>query len=92
MTPICVPSPRYLWRLHRRLRDRLPMWVVYRPFTSEYPGLWVARMHVTIPEQKPTRFVITHVNLRDLRRVLPPGLACLDRAHDDAPEIEEVWA
>jgi hypothetical protein len=27
---------------HNRMMDRLPMWVVYRPITKDYPGLWIA--------------------------------------------------
>lgn len=78
-------------RLNRRLRERLPMWVVYRPVTREYPGRWVARMHVTLPEPKPTRFVISHDTVDDLRTLLPPGLTNIGRHPDDLPEIEEVW-
>lgn len=88
---IIAPGGRHLWKLHGRLHNRLPMWVIYRPPTREYYGLWVARMHVTLPEPKPTRFVATHDTLADLREMLPPGLVCLSRDIHDAPEIEEVW-
>lgn len=81
----------YLWKLHHRLQARLPMWVVYRPITREYPGLWVARMHVTLPQPRPTRFVMTHDTLHQLRTILPPGLTMLDRDPNDVVEIEEVW-
>lgn len=67
------------------------MWVIYRPTTCEYPGVWVTRMHVTLPEPKPTRFVMTHDTLEELRTMLPPGVTCLGRQDDDLPEIEEVW-
>lgn len=67
------------------------MWVVYRPVTREYPGSWVARMHVTLPAHKPTRFVISHDTLDDLRTILPPGLTNIGRQQGDLPEIEEVW-
>jgi hypothetical protein len=91
MQPVRAPGADYMARLHWRLRQRLPAWVVYRPVTREYPSRWVARMHVTVPEPKPTRFVITHDTLEELRSLLPEGLARL--AHDplDPPEIEEVW-
>lgn len=67
------------------------MWVVYRPITREYPGLWVARMHITLPQPRPTRFVMTHDTLNQLRRNLPPGLTHFDRQPGDVVEIEEVW-
>lgn len=86
-----VPDARYMAKLHHRLRDRLPMWVVYRPVTREYPGRWVARMHVTLPAPKPTRFVMTHDTLDELRGILPPELARLPRDPGDPPEIAEVW-
>jgi hypothetical protein len=89
--PIKVPHRDYMARLHWRLRERLPMWVVYRPVTREYPGKWVARMHVTLPEPKPTRFVLVHDTLSDLREMLPVGLSLIDRDPADVPEIEEVW-
>ena len=89
--PVRVPRADYMARLHWRLRARLPMWVVYRPVTREYPGRWVARMHVTLPETRPTRFVMTHDSLDELRSLLPPDLARMQRNPLDVPEIEEVW-
>lgn len=86
-----VDSAGYFARLHHRLRGRLPMWVVYGPVTREYPGLWVARMHVTLPAQRPTRFVITHDSLEGLRGILPPGLTRIGRNQMDVPEIVETW-
>jgi hypothetical protein len=91
LPPIIIRSPHYFVRLTHRLRERLPMWVVYRPITREYPGFWVARMHVTLPEPRPTRFVITHDSLPELRQMLPCFTARLARHPDDPPEIEEVW-
>ena len=88
---IHVPQASYFARLHQRLYRRLPMWVVYRPVTREYPGRWVARMHVTLPEQKPSRFVLTHDTLKELRLLLPPDLVMQPRHPADVPEIEEVW-
>jgi hypothetical protein len=91
MKPIRVPAAAYMARLHWRLRARLPMWVVYRPMTREYPGKWVTRMHVTLPEPKPTRFVISHDTLAELRTLIPQGLVRMDRDPLDLPEIEELW-
>jgi hypothetical protein len=88
---VTVGSADYFARLHHRLRERLPMWVVYHPFTREYPGSWVARMHVTLPEPKATRFVVIHDSLEELRTILPPGLTRMARHANDLPEIAEVW-
>jgi hypothetical protein len=91
--PTVLVKGDFLHRLHYRFvrRGWLPMWVVYRPVTREYPGKWVARMHVTIPEAKPTRFVMTHDTLYELRNILPPGLAMVARSEHDVPEIQETW-
>jgi len=86
-----VPSLDYMHRLHVRLQRRLPVWVVYRPITREYPGRWVARMHITLPQLRPTRFVLTHDTLDELRDMLPPGMVQAARDPADVPEIEEVW-
>jgi hypothetical protein len=48
-------------------------------------------MHVTLPEPKPTRFVLIHDTLAELRELLPLGLTQLARAPADVPEIEETW-
>ena len=91
LEPIPVASPAFFHRMQLRLRDRLPTWVVYRPCTREYPGRWVARMHVTLPASRPTRFVMTHDSRDGLRQMLPPGLINLGREEQDVQEIEEVW-
>ena len=91
--PIVRASEALLHRLHTRLtlRGRLPMWVVYDTTTREYPGLYVARMHVSLPAAKPTRFAMVAVSVAELRRMLPPGLFLWSRHPNDAPEIIEVW-
>lgn len=81
----------YFARLHWRLRSRLPMWTVYMPTTRDYPGRYVARMFVTLPESKPTRFVLLHDTLEGLRELLPPGLLRIHRDPSDDPVILEVW-
>jgi hypothetical protein len=91
MTPVAIPDVRHFWRLHDRLRNRLPVWTIYRPITREYPGFWVARMHIVLPTMKPTRFVITHDTLEELRTLLPPGLVRAAADPRDVPEIEETW-
>ena len=84
-----------LERLHKltvKLRDRLPLWVVYGPGTSDYPGRYVARMHLCLPEPRPTRFIIIGGDgLEKLREALPPGLERFERSPDDDRNIIEVW-
>ena len=86
-----MPGGGYMARLHWRLRARLPLWCVFGPGTIEYPHHWVARMHVVLPEQRTTRFVITHDSLGELRAILPPGLTYFPRHPDDPPHLVEVW-
>lgn len=73
------------------LRERLPMWVIYRPPTIEFGNNWVARMWLTFPEQEATDTTIDSNTLEGVRRRLPGGLTCIGRYPEDAPEIEEVW-
>ena len=88
-----IENHRYFERLHRKLeaRGRLPMWTLYGPTTREYTGKYVARMWVTIPESKATRFCILHDTLDELRAMLPRGLHNIGRKPKDLPEIIEVW-
>jgi hypothetical protein len=90
---VLIENPRYFERLHYKLarRDRLPIWTVYDRTTREYPGKYVARMWVTLPEAKPTRFTITHDTLAELRAILPSGLYLIQRRPEDLPEIVETW-
>jgi len=48
-------------------------------------------MHITLPEPKPTRFLLVRDTLEALRAILPLGLVCLSRSPDDPDEIEETW-
>ena len=89
--PALLTPAGYHARFHHRVRERLPIWVIYRPITREYPGRWVARLHVTLPTSRPTRMVMTHDTLAELRCLLPEGLIRVERHPNDVPEIEEVW-
>jgi hypothetical protein len=89
--PVINVKKPYLHKLHYRLRMRLPIWVIYKPTTSDYYGKWVARMHVALPEAKPTRFVMTHNSLEELRNLLPVGLEKMERSRLDDIVIQEVW-
>jgi hypothetical protein len=73
------------------LRESLPMWTVYRPTTSDLPGLWVARMHISLPTPQLTGLAIMGATLEEVRQQLPPGLTNIGRKPADDPVIEEVW-
>ena len=88
---VVLPDAGRFARLHERLKERVPLWVVYRPITRQYPGKWCARMHVCLPFHRSTRFVVLHDTLAELVDLLPPGLERLDRNAADPPEIEETW-
>lgn len=77
--------------LHHLNQESLPMWVIYRPTTQDYPGQWVARFNLTLPKDFPSANIVLAPTLDELRDLLPPGLYCLERMHDDDPVIEEVW-
>jgi hypothetical protein len=72
-------------------RDRLPMWIIYNTTTKDFPGKWVARMHLTLPKHEYTSIVTTAATLDDIRALLPPGLHCIGRDPSDDAVIEEVW-
>lgn len=88
---VLIRDAAYMWRLHDKLRKRMPVWVIYKPTTREYPGLWVTRMHIILPESRPTRFVMSHDTLEELRTLLPPGLVKAAADPRDVPEIQETW-
>lgn len=81
----------HLGKLHYKLRRLLPMWVVYHTETREYPGQWVARMHIALPAPKASRFVIACPSIGGVRGLIPLGLCRISRHPSDPPEIEEVW-
>jgi hypothetical protein len=86
-------SGDYTRRFHARL-DRLrrfPIWIVYLPISQDYPGKWVARLHVLRPAPRPSRLVILDDTLSDLRAKLPRGLSCIERRNGDHYTIVEVW-
>ncbi|AQT06571.1 hypothetical protein A0U91_16315 (plasmid) [Acetobacter persici] len=76
---------------HHANRERLPMWVVYRPTTSDFNGVWCARMHLSLPSPELTNFLIQGATLESVREQLPPGLTSIGRQLNDDPVIEEVW-
>lgn len=69
----------------------LSMWVIYdRP--RDFPEQAVARLwDCNAAGSRPTINMILAPSLDELRRRLPPGLACVDRHPEDDPAIVEVW-
>jgi hypothetical protein len=67
------------------------MWTIYRPTTRDYPGRWIARLHLSLPTPEPTQYVILADTLEALRARLPLDLTRLARNPEDDPVIEEVW-
>ena len=84
------PDPEHV-EIHFFYRKWLPMWTIYRPTTTDYPGKWLARMFFTLPESKPTSVLIVGDSLEEVRARLPPGLFNLNRDENDDPVIEETW-
>lgn len=78
-------------RVTYEVRDRVPMWVVYRPVTTDFPGQWVGRLHLSLPVPTATEWHVTGETLEAVRAQLPEWLSVLPRSDADAPVIEEVW-
>jgi len=72
-------------------QDHIPMWTIYRPTTKDYQGIWVGRMHLTLPRPHATDLLIAGSTLDEVREQLPPGLTNIGRNDEDDPVIEEVW-
>jgi hypothetical protein len=85
-----TPKPHHEQQQYA-LRERLPMWVICRPRTSDFEGQWVARMHLTFPEPEATDLLIVAETIDAVRAQLPSGLTCIGRDAADDPVIGEVW-
>jgi len=67
------------------------MWVVY-DHPRDDPEHFVARRWVIGPGfGQATNESVSAETLIEIRRLLPPGLACLSRCEKDDPCIVEVW-
>ncbi len=73
------------------LGDRFPMWVVCNPTTKDFPGQWVARMHLSLPAPEATDLIILGPSLEEVCAQLPEGLTNIGRQVGDDPVIAEVW-
>lgn len=69
----------------------LPFWVIYeRP--TDFPDGYVLRVQLASREGIAHPPYIWHAKTPDeLRSILPPGLICMGRQPDDAPQILECW-
>lgn len=84
----------YQMKAFRRLRRRQPGYVIWYPTNRAYPGMFVARLLVTLPVCKPTRFVMTHQTLVDLRLMLPLDMdLCIPATPKAMREenVAEIW-
>jgi hypothetical protein len=76
---------------HARLLDRMPMWVVFGPGTSDQTGLFVAQLWICLPEPVNTSLLIRADTLQHIRDLLPNGLTLMPRQPDDDANILEIW-
>lgn len=65
--------------------------MAYNDNTGDYPGLYVVRMHYTLPSPKPTAIAFSHLDLAKVRGMLPPAPTRLNRQEGDDPVILETW-
>lgn len=73
-------------------KEPLPIWVIYRPTTKDFPGKWVARLHLCLPEgHQPTDKFMLAETLQGVRELIPLGLYRLGRDPTDDPIVEESW-
>ena len=69
------------------------MWTVYRPTTSDMPGVWLSRRwqvldgRMRVVDEPP----LTGATYEEVREQLPLGAICLGRLEEDDPVIEETW-
>jgi hypothetical protein len=78
-------------KVHYEHQSCLPMWTVYGPNTSDYPGKYLARLCFTLPQVEMTDCLIIRDTLQEVRMKLPRGLFWMDRKPEDDPVILEVW-
>jgi hypothetical protein len=91
-----APTPGTLNMVETRiylhsLRDRLPMFVI-TDHPTDWPEFYVARLHLTLPEDALLPFAIMDPSLDRLRDTMEAlGLVCLSRDPLDHPAIVETW-
>src|SRR5579864_6488168 len=80
-----------LIRLLYDLRAELPMFTVYdRP--EDFPDHIVARLWTSLPEPRPTTFLLRASTIGPVRDFLAAlGLTHLSRSPEDNPAVLETW-
>ena len=79
--------------LQRQHREQQPYWVVMTDQTSDAPGAFLARLWLCFGSPTPvaTKNLVRAASLREIRNLLPRGMAVLPRLPADDPVIVEVW-
>ena len=67
---------------------KLPIYTIYK-HPSDYPGLWVMRVHVVPGGPRPV--AVTAKSLEAIRAHVPGGLIRTPRQPNDDPVIYETW-
>jgi len=84
-----------LTEIHCAHQESLPTWVIYGPGTSDYPGVYVMRMFITISSGMmsagPTNVLVRAASLDQMRDLVPQNLLFLERDPNDDPNIIETW-
>jgi hypothetical protein len=82
--------PDMLTYLHD-LHDRLPMFVI-TDHPSDFPDCYVARLHLTLPNDVSLPVAVMDPSLDRVRDTMEAlGLVCLSRHPEDHPAIVETW-
>lgn len=78
---------QWLWVV----REHLPMFTI-TDHPTDWPDFYVARMHFTLPEPRPSDFVIMDRDLERLQETMQAlGLVKLMRSPGDDPVVLETW-
>ncbi len=72
-------------------QERVPMFTVYGPDTTDYPGRYTVRPSLTLPVLRRYHLVYLAESLDAVRVVVPRDAHRLDRQPGDDPSIIEVW-
>lgn len=73
-------------------RHHRPMWLVMGPGTSDHPGLYLARLWVSLPQPIAWPVLLRAPTLEMLRAALAPlGLMRVSESENSDPNVLEVW-
>ena len=77
--------------IHRRYQENLPMWTIFNKQNRHFPGLFVCRLFLTLPQSMETEILVRAVDLKEIRDLFCVDLICLPRHTEDEPDIIETW-